>query len=52
MTARGGIPEIADAQAKAPAPPPQIRNLQPKVGQAFGLPAFHHGLLRSSPADS
>ncbi|HXA50902.1 MAG TPA: hypothetical protein VNV86_11380, partial [Candidatus Acidoferrum sp.] len=38
---RGG----SKTQAKAPAPPRWINSLQSKVGQAFSLPDFCHGLL-------
>jgi hypothetical protein len=37
--------EIPNTQAKAPAPPRWINSLQSKVGQAFSLPNFCHGLL-------
>jgi hypothetical protein len=45
LAARGRNLEIPNTQAKAPAPPRWINSLQSKVGQAFSLPNFRHGLL-------
>jgi 4-amino-4-deoxy-L-arabinose transferase-like glycosyltransferase len=45
LAVRGRSGPVSKSQAKPPAPPTWINSLRSRVGQAFSLPDFCHGLL-------